>query len=506
MGISASFLIKHVRPSGIEAWASICHARGEGSLYQWLTDAGVCEDDIDYAFEHWGALALLDPRDRGNADALIGAAQIISQARWDELYSTSRSTIMFLNDPLLRQLSYESSRRPSQTFVFSPHEHIPASVTIFRNDQPPQLIYDADAVVVATDEQGNCVHFERLIEREQRFVANTNTEKDMQGSPILRCQDNQLSAESTRRLQLAASNAEAILRRANKQALKTQVHDFFGIYPTLKSDVEVSADTPDASDLNSLLNNMGKAPGASTTVTVPTQPASNDLSLVQNVQTLDSYIATLTALVMYHNHPEPYDLSDKKQAAQFVIDLANARNYVVTGGVVKAIPMYLPMGEASTQTFHKTTTSANLHIELLNALFGALSLPEGVLMELDGILTEIADSLKSLQLSFERQTQTLNHFVSFYHLVPVEGTKPAINQMQVEFIYLQIDQSSWKASVGKSSVDHFSFDMTMTRTKATMSAGIVGANTGQIVNSLMQLTQNDAASIANMTKMKGVKV
>ena len=505
MGISASFLIKHIRPSGFEAWASICQARGEGSLYQWLIDANVSEEEIEVAFSHWGELALLDPRDRGNADALVGAAQLISQARWEELYNTSRSTIMFFNDPLLRQLSYEASRRPSQTFLFSPYEHIPASVTIFEDGRAPQLIYDADAVVVATDAQGNCVHFDRLIEREQR-VANTNAEKDMQGSQILTCKDDRLSAEATRRLRFAANNAETILRRANKQALKAQVHDFFGIYPTLKGEAEVSAETPDASDLNSLLNNMGTAPGASTTVTVPSQPASNDLSLVQNVQTLDSYIATLTALVMYHNHPEPYDLSDKKQAAQFVIDLANARNYVVTGGVVKAIPMYLPMGEASTQTFHKTTTSANLHVELLNALFGALSLPEGVLMELDGILTEIADSLKSLQLSFERQTQTLNHFVSFYHLVPVEGTKPVINQMQVEFIYLQIDQSSWKASVGKSSVDHFSFDMTMTRTKATMSAGIVAANTGQIVNSLMQLTQNDAASIANMTKMKGVKV
>lgn len=271
------------------------------------------------------------------------------------------------------------------------------------------------------------------------------------------------------------------------------------------STMALAADTPSSSSLNDLLNGVGTAPGATTVVTVPAAPATGDIALVQNVQTLDSYIATLTALVMYNNHPAPYDLSDKKQAAQFVVDLANARNFVVTGGTVKAIPMYLPMGEASTQTIHKSTTSADLHLELLSAMFGALGLPANVVTELDGILTEVNQSLQSLKLSFETQDQTLNHFVSFYHLVPVEGSKPVINTMQVEFIYLQLAQSSWEASVGKSSVDHFTLDVIMTRTTATMSAGIVAANTSNIVNALMQLTQNDAATISKMTGMKGVK-
>jgi hypothetical protein len=109
-----------------------------------------------------------------------------------------------------------------------------------------------------------------------------------------------------------------------------------------------------------LLNDVGSAPGTTTVVTVPAAPVTGDMALIQNVQTLDSYIATLTALVQYKNHPAMYDLSDKQQATQFVIDVANARNYVVTGGVVNAMPMYLPMGAASTQTINKTTTSADL--------------------------------------------------------------------------------------------------------------------------------------------------
>lgn len=302
---------------------------------------------------------------------------------------------------------------------------------------------------------------------------------------------------------LSASSAETIFEDAGEHALTRRVHEFFEVTPALTLAGAPPAASPD--DLNALLNGVGTAPGNTTAVTVPAAPASGDMQLVTNVQTLDSYIAVLTALVMYNKHPAAYDLSDKQQATQFVIDLANARNFVVTGGTVKAIPMYLPMGAASTQTMSKSVTSADLHIELLAAMFAGLNLPAAVVTELDSILTEVASTLKSLQLSFTKQTQTLNHFVSFYHLVPVEGSKPVINQMKVEFIYLQLGQSSWKASLGKSSVSHFSLDVTMTRTTATMSAGIVAANTSNIVNSLMSLTNNDAATISKMTKMKGIK-
>ncbi|APE31376.1 hypothetical protein BOX17_10710 [Halomonas aestuarii] len=168
--------------------------------------------------------------------------------------------------------------------------------------------------------------------------------------------------------------------------------------------------------------------------------------------------------------------------------------------------MYLPGMEASTETKSLSTTSADLHVDLLNALFGALSLPESVLTQLDGILTEISETLKSLKLSFSSQSQTLNHVVSFYYLSPVEGTSPPINEMKVRFLYLQIDQNSWKASAGKSSVEHFSFDMILTQTSSTMSSGIVSANTSNIVNSLMALTAKDPDEISKLTGAKGVKV
>lgn len=302
----------------------------------------------------------------------------------------------------------------------------------------------------------------------------------------------------------STTKAENIFNAAGRIHTERSISSFFNVAPTNLA-AAATTDTPSSGDLNSLLDNAGKAPGATSVVTVPQAPANGDFQLIQNVQTLDSYIAMIAALEMYNNHPKPYDLSDPKQAAQFVIDLANARNFVLSGGTIKAIPMYLPMGEASTQHISKSTTSADLHLDLLTAMFGGLSLPANVLTELDAILTQVNGTLQSLKLSFETQSQTLNHFVSFYHLTPVPGTNPVINQMDVDFIYLQLAQSSWKASVGKSSVEHFSLDVSLTHTKSTMNSGIVQANTSSIVSAMMNLTGNDDKTIAAMTKLQGVK-
>lgn len=298
----------------------------------------------------------------------------------------------------------------------------------------------------------------------------------------------------------SATYAESTFTQAAEAAAMSRVLQFF----VMSGGGAAAPAAPSAGVLNDLLNGVGKAPGASTVVTVPAAPLTGDAALIANVRTLDSYIATLTALVMYSNHPEKYDLTDKVQAAQFTIDLANARNYVVTGGFVRAIPMYLPMREASSQSLNKSTTTANLHVDLIAALFGGLGLPASVLKELDAILTEIAQSLKTLQLSFTTQTQTLDHFISFFHLVPFEGANPPVNEMYAEFIFLRMAQSSWEASVGKSNVSNFTLEMTLTRTSAIMNSGIVSANTSAIVESLTQLTGNDAAAISQMTKTRGV--
>ncbi len=162
MGIRVDFFIKHVRPYGIDAWQLVCGQEGSGSLKNWLLTNGVPEQQIDLAFNAWANTALLGI-DGDSLPQFIAAAQTISQARWNTLYNTDYSTILFLNDSLIKELSYESSYNQNKQFDFDPGEVIPLAVTINRLGQPPTTVENADGATVKADNEGNCFHFVALI-------------------------------------------------------------------------------------------------------------------------------------------------------------------------------------------------------------------------------------------------------------------------------------------------------------------------------------------------------
>ena len=166
MGIRVDFLIKHVRPVDMEAWQLVCQDRGPGSLVAWLLANGVAQADVDHALHDWAAVALVDVHAPENHPLVIRAAQEISQARWSTLYNTDYSTIMFLNAPLLKELSFVSSEKRGKAFVFDPHESIPLAVTINRLRQPPAVVQNASGAAVAADANGDCCHLDGLIEDE----------------------------------------------------------------------------------------------------------------------------------------------------------------------------------------------------------------------------------------------------------------------------------------------------------------------------------------------------
>lgn len=523
MGITPDFLLKHIRPYGLEALAMVC--RTDGELAHWLVEQGVSAGQVRTAFTAWAATSELAV----NSDTLpqfVRSAEIISQARWEELYPTGKSTIMFFEGAHLAELSQESEQNKGQAFDFVPNIPIPIAVTIQKSG-PAMVHQNVYGVRVTTTGEGHAVHFDRLIPTAptlseaplamttstNHFTPNTmqNNLQELRHYRDIVAQIAELVLAARKPVQTQQESgfhsgmtayAERVFQSAsNHQALQEIASDY-----GLESPASLlAADKPSSNDLNSLLNSVGKAPGSTSVVTVPSTPTNNDVSLIQNVQTLESYIAVLTALVMYNKHPAMYNLSDPAEATQFVVDTANAKNYVMTGGTVKDIAMYLPGMEASTQTKSISTTSASFHVDFLKVLFEGLSMPETVLTQMDSILTEITDTLKNLKLSFKSQSETLNHVVSYYYLSPVAGTNPPINEMKVRFIYLQIKQKSWEVAVGKSSVEHFSFDMVLTQTNSTMSSGLVSANTSRIMNALEALTAKDPTEISKMTGAKGVK-
>lgn len=160
MEITADFLLKHIRPYGMDAWNELCHDGSSFSTY--LDTLGVSPQEKGAAFNEWAKTAMTAV----NADTLqffAQSAEAVSQARWDELYPTGKSTIMFFNFPLLQQLSLYASNNAGADFDFDPYEHIPIAVTIQRHSHTVEINQQVSGALLTSDASGNCVHFRGLI-------------------------------------------------------------------------------------------------------------------------------------------------------------------------------------------------------------------------------------------------------------------------------------------------------------------------------------------------------
>lgn len=160
MGILVDFLIKHVRPYGDDAWQWVTQSSG---LREWLIQKGVAQDDINTAFSAWHITANLPVTD-GNLSAFIQAAELISEARWSVLYQTDYSTILFLTEPLLKQLDAEAEMNKGTDFAYKPYEYIPLAVTINSYGARAQTVINAEGAFVSSDANGNCCHLAGLID------------------------------------------------------------------------------------------------------------------------------------------------------------------------------------------------------------------------------------------------------------------------------------------------------------------------------------------------------
>lgn len=275
------------------------------------------------------------------------------------------------------------------------------------------------------------------------------------------------------------------------------------------ADAPAPVDTPDKTSLNDILNNAVKAPGTTSIATVPEEPNTKIYQMLGQVQTLDSYISLLTALSIYHEHPNPYNIKDPAEASAFTQAIAKWRNYVITGGTVKAMAGYLPVGSITTQSYSESVTRADLHFEFLKELFVAFSFPEGAMLQLDSILTKVVNNLNSLKLSFQTQTETLDHFLTYYYFSTLQGTGgntgiPATYVPKIRTFYLHIDQSSWKASVGKSSVDSVKFNMNYFDMDTTMDPVLVANDMTAINDAIHKLTGKTGDEVNNLMNMQAI--
>lgn len=293
-------------------------------------------------------------------------------------------------------------------------------------------------------------------------------------------------------------------------AHQTRNANLVGAKVRMRAADQPPAGTPSMTDLNDILNNVVQAPGATSIATVPNTPDTLMYQMLSQVQTVDSYISLITAFCIYNEHPAPYDITDSAQAAAFTRATAMWRNYVMTGGKVTALAGYIPPTSISSQGYSKQVTSADLHVEFLAELFGGFAFPEAAMAELDSILTKVVAKLAALKFSFETQSDTLDHFLSYYYFATVAGTggtnqPPAMYVPKVRLFYLHIDQSSWKASIDKSSANKFSFKMNYYDMDTTMNSGLVANDMTAINSTIQTLSGKTAAEVDKLMNMQAIK-
>ena len=124
-------------------------------------------------------------------------------------------------------------------------------------------------------------------------------------------------------------------------------------------------------------------------------------------------------------------------------------------------------------------------------------------MQLDKILSSVASKLGSLSLSFNSESETLDHFVSFHSFEPVEGL-PGVKEPKLRLFYMHIDHHSWTVSVGKSTVSHIDFNMNYVDIKATIDFDRVNEKTEALNSYIEKASQKKMDELQKLISVSAV--
>ncbi|MEG4088548.1 hypothetical protein [Microcoleus sp. Pol12B4] len=226
----------------------------------------------------------------------------------------------------------------------------------------------------------------------------------------------------------------------------------FGLHASLA----LGADPPPAT-LFDMLHTDTQAPSSTVVAAVSVDdikdPTLNEQ--LYDVMMLTSFISVAASRYLYqtiYKDRKP-DITTPAGASEFVKAMANAKNFILTN----AMGGYLSSESLLSRSYTQSTTSADLHMEFLATLFQGFNFPPATITELDSVLTSVTKNISDLKLSWSDQNSTLDHMVFLYYFDKVMGTEIKVPKVRIYFLH--IDQSSWTASVGKSSVSHFNFNM-----------------------------------------------
>ncbi|MBT9560867.1 MAG: hypothetical protein IV100_32885, partial [Myxococcales bacterium] len=139
------------------------------------------------------------------------------------------------------------------------------------------------------------------------------------------------------------------------------------------------------------------------------------------------------------------------------------------------------------QKMSKEFTEGNIHLGFLSELFKDFAFPEATLVQLDSVLKNFMTTIKNIEFSWKEESESVDHLVFVYDFAPVPGLKIKVPHLRL--FYLHIDQSSWRISVGKSSVGQLKFHMNYMDNIWRMNSSQVSKFTEKLQNLIMIWTE-----------------
>lgn len=262
----------------------------------------------------------------------------------------------------------------------------------------------------------------------------------------------------------------------------------------------LAADDPAPQSLADMLKTEAtQAPASTSVAAVPPAISAQEMQSLNDILLLNTYVSVASMRYLYQINPKGWDITDKAQAADFTRQAANAKFRILTDGMGG----FLSLNTSSARSMSKSVTSADLHFEFLSELFAGFDFPPAAMAELDSILTSVTKTLGELKMSWSDQSQTLDHMIFVFYFEEVAGLNYKLPRMRL--FYLHIDQSSWEAAVGKSSVKHFQFNMNYADNVYMMDPNSVESQRDAIQKLITKLTNQSLEAIDALTSPKVVK-
>lgn len=279
----------------------------------------------------------------------------------------------------------------------------------------------------------------------------------------------------------------------------------------LASSGNAETEDKEADDLFAMVQAAKEAPGSTTIAVVdPKVSTTSDGKISQDALGIYNDMLTLSSLAnvasmkkLYKKHPLPYDITDPKEASEFIRQQVIWLNETFT----KDLGTYALPGDTARSEFNKEVWAAELHTEILGSLFSSFGFPATALLKLDAIMTNVKQTLEKLKVGVEDEGKSVDHmiFVNFIEAVSIEGVSEKILTGKIRLFHIKIDSSSWKASIGrKATASKVKFAMSYYDTVLQMNSSLIRTDIANIQGLIKKFTNASFEEVSKLTSPKTV--